>query len=91
MTWGLVRLSANVSAARAAVVRAVEDLETLPPGDRAPAIGQLLFDLASLARLLDVDAESALREASSAFEAAYRATEESRGGETGTLLGSEGG
>jgi tetrapyrrole methylase family protein/MazG family protein len=81
----------DIAAACAAVVSAAADLTSLPPDDRARAMGQLLFDLAALARLLGVDAESALREASSAFEAAFRAREKQRGRETTALLGSEGG
>ena len=45
------------------------------PRARAQALGELLFDVANLARNLDVDAESALREANSAFEERFRALE----------------
>ena len=43
---------------------------------RAQALGELLFDLANLARNLGIDAESALREANLRFEARFRAMEE---------------
>ncbi len=42
---------------------------------RAHMLGNLLFDLAYLARKLGIDAESALREANTRFEDRYRATE----------------
>jgi MazG family protein len=42
---------------------------------RAHLLGDLLFDLTNLARHLDVDAESALREANARFERQFRALE----------------
>ena len=41
----------------------------------AEAVGELLFDLANLARGLGIDAESALREANTRFETRFRAME----------------
>jgi tetrapyrrole methylase family protein/MazG family protein len=41
----------------------------------AKAVGELLFDIANLARGLGIDAESALREANMRFEARFRALE----------------
>ncbi|MBN1640807.1 MAG: nucleoside triphosphate pyrophosphohydrolase [Anaerolineae bacterium] len=58
------------------VARAMQSLTDLDPDRRAATVGQLLFDLANLARLLGVDAESALREASASFEARVRALEQ---------------
>ena len=45
---------------------------------RDRCLGELLFDLAQLSRKLDIDAESALREANARFEDWYRAHESAR-------------
>jgi tetrapyrrole methylase family protein/MazG family protein len=45
------------------------------PGDRARFFGDLLFDLAGLAFKMDLDAESALREASARFERRVQETQ----------------
>jgi tetrapyrrole methylase family protein/MazG family protein len=56
------------------------DLERLAMASRlaegALLLGQLLFTLVDLARSLDIDAESALREANERFEERYRASEQ---------------
>jgi tetrapyrrole methylase family protein/MazG family protein len=58
---------------------------------RTEALGDLLFELANLARKLGVDAESALREANLRFEEQFRAQEGDRRNEaTGQKAGSEG-
>lgn len=58
------------------VARARAAFESLPAdveiGQADPILGDLLFDLANLARKLDVDLESSLREANTRFEHAYR-------------------
>jgi uncharacterized protein YabN with tetrapyrrole methylase and pyrophosphatase domain len=45
------------------------------PADQESGLGELLFGIADLARRLDIDAESALREANSRFERRYREAE----------------
>jgi ATP diphosphatase len=49
--------------------------ECSEPGARASALGDLLFDVANLARILGVDAEAALRETNNAFEEGFRSME----------------
>jgi uncharacterized protein YabN with tetrapyrrole methylase and pyrophosphatase domain len=49
--------------------------EETAPAVRETLLGDLLFDLANLARRLGLDAESALREANSRFERHFRAQE----------------
>lgn len=49
--------------------------ETTTPGQRQAVLGELLFDLADLARMWDMDAESTLREASNRFEQRFRERE----------------
>lgn len=63
-------------------VQAKADLERLAmapaPTEAGLVLGQLLFTLANLARILGIDAEGALREANMRFERHFRQTE--RGG-----------
>jgi len=63
-------------------VQAKADLERLTmapaPTEAGLVLGQLLFTLANLARILGIDAEGALREANMRFERHFRQTE--RGG-----------
>lgn len=57
--------------------RVQERLNHLPASeDRTRLLGDLLFDLTNLARKLDIDAESALRETNSRFELEFRASEQ---------------
>jgi tetrapyrrole methylase family protein/MazG family protein len=69
-------LETQVAGLTAQVASEVERLVTATERDEgARVLGQLLFDLANLARDLGVDAESALREANVRFEERFRAKE----------------
>ncbi len=70
-------LENRVPSLAARVVSGVERLDAVGDGSaRAQALGELLFELANLARNLGIDAESALREANLRFEGQFRAVEE---------------
>jgi tetrapyrrole methylase family protein/MazG family protein len=73
------RREADVPSPQELRQRICSQLAALPLGtDRqvqALTLGELLFELASLGRLLHVDLEGALREANSRFERAYREQE----------------
>ena len=71
------------------MARSAARMSVDPCGASAHEVGQLLFQLADLARLCGVDAESALREANGAFEEAFRTEERLRDGGTQPLLGTE--
>jgi len=62
------------------ITAALQRLSATPTSaDREQLLGDLLFDLANLSRKLHIDAEGALREANSRFEAQYRDAEETMG------------
>ncbi len=61
------------------ILEELEELRTAPtPDERREEFGDLLFTLVGWARHMDIDAESALRDANAKFERRFRALERAR-------------
>jgi len=65
----------DASGARAKVVEELQELDEAPPATREEELGDLLFAVVNLARLLEIEPEEALRKASRKFERRFRAIE----------------
>lgn len=65
----------DASGARAKVVEELQELDQAPASKREEELGDLLFAVVNLARLLKIEPEEALRKANSKFERRFRAIE----------------
>jgi len=65
----------DASGARAKVVEELQELDEAPASKREEELGDLLFAVVNLARLLKIEPEEALRKANSKFERRFRAIE----------------
>jgi ATP diphosphatase len=63
------------SGARAKVFEELEELDEAPPNKREEELGDLLFAVVNLARLMKIEPEEALRKANSKFERRFRVIE----------------
>jgi ATP diphosphatase len=61
--------------ARAKVLEELEELDQASPAEREEELGDLLFAVVNLARLMKIEPEEALRKATSKFERRFRAIE----------------
>jgi len=65
----------DASGARAKVIEELEELDEAPAGKREEELGDLLFAVVNLARLMKIEPEEALRKANYKFERRFRAIE----------------
>ncbi len=64
------------SGPRAKIDEELAELDAASPDERAAELGDVLFSVVNYARHMDIDAEAALRDASTRFEARFRKVEE---------------
>jgi ATP diphosphatase len=69
----------DASGARAKVIEELEEVDEAPASKREEELGDLLFAVVNLARLMKIEPEEALRKANAKFERRFRAIESAPG------------